>query len=417
MAARTSGAARGRAPTPLPGAAAATPLRVLVVAPEPFYEDRGTPIAVRQLVTAASSLGHSVDLLTYPVGRELALPRVRVLRSANPFRIRAVPIGLSARKILLDVPLGLALARLVRSGRYDLVHAVEEAAFAAALVAPPDVAVVYDMQSSIPEQLALQRGLRNRPTQSLLRRCERWLLRRATVVVGSSGLLRLVRAERRERPSLDWRYVPYERLPDPADGAAVRELRRDLAIPAGAPVALYVGSFAAYQGVGLLLEAAPRLRGEHRDAHLVLVGAGLDALAASPPAGVRVVPRQSRDDLPRWLGLADVLVSVRTHGRNAPLKIFDYLAAGRPIVATDGPAHRSLLDESRALLVPPTAAGLAAGIGTLFDDRELATKLADAGRRWAERELGWPTFLRAVDHLYEVARREIAPPRPRLAPA
>src|SRR5262245_12832040 len=53
--------------------------RVLVVAPQPFYEDRGTPIAVRQVVEALSHLGRSIDVLTYPVGRSVEIPRVSVL--------------------------------------------------------------------------------------------------------------------------------------------------------------------------------------------------------------------------------------------------------------------------------------------------------------------------------------------------
>src|SRR5215208_6963958 len=63
---------------------------VLVVAPQPFYEDRGTPIAVRRLLEALSELAYNVDVLTYPVGRDLELPGVRVLRTANPFGLRRV---------------------------------------------------------------------------------------------------------------------------------------------------------------------------------------------------------------------------------------------------------------------------------------------------------------------------------------
>ena len=68
--------------------------RVLVVAPQPFYEDRGTPIAVRQVVEGLSQLGYSVDLLTYPVGSGIQVPGVRLMRTANPLRFKSVPVGL-----------------------------------------------------------------------------------------------------------------------------------------------------------------------------------------------------------------------------------------------------------------------------------------------------------------------------------
>src|SRR3989337_787177 len=90
--------------------------RVLVVAPEPFYEDRGTPIAVCQLLRALSQLAYHVDVLTYPVGRDVDIPRVRCLRSWNPLRVRQVPIGFSLRKLLLDAFLIPEMARRLASG-------------------------------------------------------------------------------------------------------------------------------------------------------------------------------------------------------------------------------------------------------------------------------------------------------------
>ena len=109
--------------------------RILVVAPQPFYEDRGTPIAVRQVLQALGELGRSVDLLTFPIGNDIGVPGLSILRSANPFGFQRVPIGLSLRKVILDVPLVWALRRIVDPARYSCIHAVEEAAFPAAVLA------------------------------------------------------------------------------------------------------------------------------------------------------------------------------------------------------------------------------------------------------------------------------------------
>ena len=74
------------------------PRRILVVAPQPFYEDRGTPIALRQVLQAASELGYRVDLLTFPVGSDVDLPGLTTIRAGNPLGVRSVPVGLSLRK-------------------------------------------------------------------------------------------------------------------------------------------------------------------------------------------------------------------------------------------------------------------------------------------------------------------------------
>ncbi len=127
---------------------------ILLLAPQPFYEDRGTPIAVRQVLEALSDLGYPVDVVTYLVGRSLELRGVRYFRVANPCGIRHVPIGFSARKLLLDSFLIPAAWKRLRERSYRAIHAVEEAAFPAVeLGRRYGVPVVYDMQSCLPEQL------------------------------------------------------------------------------------------------------------------------------------------------------------------------------------------------------------------------------------------------------------------------
>jgi glycosyltransferase involved in cell wall biosynthesis len=380
--------------------------RVLVVAPQPFYEDRGTPIAVCQLLQALSQLSYEVDLLTFPVGRTIEIPGVRYVRCSNPFRVRRVPIGLSMAKILLDVTLIAELARRLASGDYGYVHAVEEAAFPAAVLGRRyQVPVIYDMQSSLPEQLAQHLLFRNRAAQAVLHGMEGWLLRRADSVVSSVGLAARVRSAVPHARVREWQYAGT--LP-PADPGEVEALRANLGIAPGRPVVLYSGTFEPYQGLPELLAAIPLIQAEVADVTFVLVGAEenggttimdrqIDLIRSG---ALRIVKRQPRERIPLFLALADVVVSPRAFGDNLPLKVFDYLMAGRPIVATDIPAHRSVLDEERALLTGRSAPALARGIARLLKDRPLATRLGEAGRFYAEERFGWFTFVRSVGELY-----------------
>src|SRR5579862_8341829 len=79
--------------------------RVLIVTPQPFYEDRGTPIAVQYVARALSEIGAEVDLLAFPIGQDVAINNVHVYRCANLLRLRRVPIGFSWRKVVLDASL------------------------------------------------------------------------------------------------------------------------------------------------------------------------------------------------------------------------------------------------------------------------------------------------------------------------
>ena len=387
---------------------------MLVVAPEPFYEDRGTPIAVCQVLKALSQLSYDVDLLTYPVGRMLEIPRVRYFRAANPFRVRRVPVGLSVAKLLLDAALVTELARrLASDDGYSCIHAVEEAAFPAVVLGRRfGIPVIYDMQSSLPEQLAQHLAFRNPLAQKILRWLERWLLRRADSVVSSSGLAARVRALAPSANLREWHYAGA--LP-PAPPEEVAALRAELGIPPGRPVVLYCGTFEPYQGLPELLAAIPRVKAEVPEVTFVLVGANESGGTSVQRAhadlvrdgSLRVVKRQPRERIPAFLALADVLVSSRAYGDNLPLKIFDYLAAGKPIVATDIPAHRAVLSEERAVLTGLWSPDIARGIVRLLRDRELGERLARAGREYAEEKLGWFSFVRSVSELYgEINGRE-----------
>lgn len=382
-------------------------LRVLVVAPQPLGEARGTPIAVCNVLEALSELGCAVDLLTYPVGEPVQIPGVRVIRWANPLGIRHVPIGFSLRKLLLDASLIPALWRSLRRQRYSCIHAVEEAAFPAVVLGRRyGVPVIYDMQSSLPEQLVKHRVLRGRRVQSALRACEAWLLRRADAVVSSAGLLHKVSHSAPGTLAREWHF--------PTSGSApavgtVGALRAELGIPAHAPVVVYAGTFEPYQGLSMLVGAVDRVVRAVPDAVFVLVGGDGEPAEALRrevaqrrlDGSFRLLERKPRSEIPAYLAMADLLVSPRSYGDNLPLKVFDYLSAGRPIVATDLPAHRALLDESRALLAEPTTAGLATAIIEVLRSPSRGAELAAAARDYAAANLGWAGFVAKVEAVYD----------------
>jgi glycosyltransferase involved in cell wall biosynthesis len=290
--------------------------------------------------------------------------------------------------------------------RYACIHAVEEAAFPAALLARRyRIPLLYDMQSSLPEQLAQRWPFALRPVRALLERAERWLLRRATLVVTSAGLAARVRRLEPDALVREWHFPSGDTA---VSREAVERLRQELALPLGAPVVLYSGTFEPYQGLAELVAAVPKVRAEVPGAVFVLVGAdkvnGLAAHSAAEPlmqsGALRIVDRQPRSAMAAYLSLATVLVSPRAYGGNLPLKIFDYLAAGRPIVATDIPTHRTVLADDRAVLVPPTTGALAAGILSVLRDETRAAQLAGAARSYAKTHLSWPRFVDSIGAIY-----------------
>jgi hypothetical protein len=158
--------------------------KILMIAPEPFFTPRGTPLSVRGRIQALSALGHSVDLLTYHIGADISLPGLRIYRTPRIAWIRRVATGPSLTKVFLDGLLfGLALRRVLKE-RYEVIHTHEEAGLMGTLLAPLVGAQhVYDMHSSLPQQFQNFNAFNYRPVVWLFGLLERLVIRRAHVVI------------------------------------------------------------------------------------------------------------------------------------------------------------------------------------------------------------------------------------------
>src|SRR5690349_10171867 len=110
-------------------------VKILMIAPEPFFEPRGTPFSEFHRIRALAELGHTVDLVTYPFGKDVTIPGLRIFRSMRPPGIRHVGIGPSLAKIPLDVLLTLSVLRRAFAERYDAVHSHEEGSFVGVVLA------------------------------------------------------------------------------------------------------------------------------------------------------------------------------------------------------------------------------------------------------------------------------------------
>src|ERR671912_2355613 len=103
-------------------------VKIIMIAPEPFFEPRGTPFSEYHRIRALLDLGHTVDLVTYPFGKNIDMPGLRIFRAARPPFITHVKIGPSAAKLFLDMTLTLTALNQARKEKYDAVHSHEEGA-------------------------------------------------------------------------------------------------------------------------------------------------------------------------------------------------------------------------------------------------------------------------------------------------
>jgi len=391
-----------------------------MIAPEPFFEPRGTPFSEYHRIRALLELGHTVDLVTYPFGRDVSLPGLRVFRCLRPPFVREVRIGPSLAKIPLDLTLALTAVRRALTERYDVVHSHEEGSVIGVLLAAVlRVPHLYDMHSSLPQQLTNFAFSRSRLLHTAFAWMERFVIRRSkAVIVICQHLEETVREIEPNVPTVLIENAPGSGdTPVAGSGASVR---RELGIGDTSAVVLYTGTFEAYQGLDLLFAAARHVLARRPETRFVLAGGRSDQIAAARSDAARAgvghavifAGQRASEEIPSFLDAADLLVSPRSSGTNTPLKIYQYLRSGRAIVATRLLTHTQVLDDRVAILTPATVEGFAEGILSGIEDPSMARAVGERARQLAETKYSYEVYLartrQACAYLTNTAAPQVA---------
>ncbi len=379
-------------------------MNILLLAPQPFYQDRGTPIAVKLLAQTLARQGHIVHLLVFSEGVDIQLSGVIIHRHIRLPGLADIKPGLSAKKIVCDFFLFLKTFSLIRKHDFDLIHAVEEAVFMAIVLQKIfNIPYVYDMDSCMSAQI-----VDKFPSLGFARRAMEWLEKEA--ITRSNGVLPVCRSleemVRNHAPDiLTTRLEDITLLERNEDGT--EDLRQELGIEG--TLLMYVGNLAKYQGIDLLLAGMVEALKHREDLVLVLIGGSVEELGfykarrkeLNLEAKVFFCGPRPVTMLGFYLSQADILVSPRTQGNNTPMKIYSYLDSGKPILATDLPTHTQVLDERIACLVKPVAEDMARGIIELAGDEAKRQEIGIRAKQRVADEYSLPAFERKLRTFYQ----------------
>lgn len=383
-------------------------MNILVLAPHPFFQVRGTPLAVRTVLEFLSERGHHVDVLTFHEGEDVVLPNCRIYRISRLPGIRNVRPGFSFEKVICDGLMLVECVKLIRQNRYDLVHAVEESAFiAAGIQSVTRIPYVYDMDSSLAESM-VNAYPALRWVSGALRRCEGFIVRRSlgvlTVCAALAGIAHGHAPRKLVGRVEDTTLLPLIELSPDGDRGVPQEIS-DLG-----PVAMYVGNLERYQGIDLLIDGFGYALEAVPNAQLVIVGGRQEdiqryremAAANGNASQVHFLGPRPISDLPALFKRATVLVSPRLTGLNTPMKIYSYLDSGAAVLATKLLTHTQVLDESIAYLVEPEPEALGRGLGELLGDTALRERLASEAKRHVQEEFTPQAARRKLGEFYSL---------------
>lgn len=375
-----------------------------MVAPEPVFTPRGTPFSVYHRLAVAAELGVESDLLTYEQGADPDLAGLTIHRIPRLPFLGPVRIGPSFGKLARDAIMVLWTIGLLLLRRPDVVHAHEEAVFWCRALKPLfGFRLIYDMHSSLPQQLTNFGFTSSRLLIGLFRRLENSALEASDAVLTISPALAEVACRAMSDPA---RHVLLEN--SVLDPVRLEHEPQEYGEPTGRmkhlgaeawpsdwsedALVLYAGTLESYQGIDLLLEAFVRVVRQRPEARLVIVGGNDEQVAAyramAEGLGLGSVcrftgsmPQQIARSL---MARAAVLVSPRTRGTNTPLKVYELLASGVPFVATRIESHTQVLDDSVCILAEARPEAFAEGVLAAIDGSASVARQVEQARRLYE---------------------------------
>ena len=381
---------------------------------------------VRQFAAGARALGHEVEVVAMNLAAEGGRPRDDTRRRSRlrPWAVRRAGRYLHEPKELLwnalYVPRELEILRRLRP---DVLLVRDHALTASCVIVASRLRLPLVLELNAPAEetrLYLDEYVH---LPGIARALEAYKVRRAGAVTAVSSTLKSMLVEAHG--------IPPERVVVVPNGADLDRFHPgvppDPTIvwpPARGPVIGFVGSFRRWHGTERLVRMISQVAAARPQTAFLLVGDGpewAEVRDAVAPLGDRVVMtgRVSHDRVPALTASFDIGVLPETLFYGSPLKVVEWMASGRSVVAPGYPAMADLIEDGvHGLCFPPGDGGaFASAVLQLVDDPALRTRLGAAAAERARRSLSWVDNARRVVAACEAARARLAPAAPPVSAA
>lgn len=385
--------------------------RILMVAPTPYFSDRGCHVQIYEVARSQRLNGNDVVIVTYHLGRDVGdIPTYRIPRI--PW-YRKQSAGPSWHKLYLDALLMMRTLQVARSYQPHIIHAHlhEGAGIALGIARLLRVPLLLDLQGSLVGELVNHNFVRQGSViYRLFRALEQQIIARVDGMLMwsyiSEALQRLFEFDPAKVFHVNYgvdleRFKPYHK-------EDLDDLYAKLKIPRGRTVIVYLGILSAYQGVDLLLEAVPRVLKCMPDAYFLIMGypdeeryrAKARSLGISEY--VCLPGRIDYAQAARYLSLGDLAVAPKLTSMEGNGKLLNYMACALPTVAFDLPGNVATLADTGVYAATGDAQAFADQIIALGSDPQRRLDLGKRARERAERLFSWTAIGSEIDAVYDI---------------
>lgn len=383
-------------------------MKIIMIAPTPFFADRGCHTRIYGEITALQRLGHEVKLVTYGLGREIC--GIETIRCYNFPWYKKLTAGPSVWKILLLPFIAFKAMQTIRLYKPDIVHAhLHEGAFVAkfcSLFCKMPL-YVFDCQGSLSGEIVQHKfvkegGLFHKFFLCLEKRINQWF----PIITQSENLYQLLRgmgvSENRMINALDavdtGMFMPKE-----PDAGLVNQYQIDLSRPR----VLFMGLLEEYQGVDLMFEAFGYVHKKMPDVQFIVIGFPniekykLLAGKLGIENNVIFTGKISFEETPRYLSLASIAVAPKISLSEGDGKIYNYMAMQMGIVCFNRDISREILGNAGLFAEMKNTSDLADKILKLLNDEKLTCQLGKLARKRAEERLSTDKNGEKIEKFYE----------------
>ncbi|MEP7289218.1 MAG: glycosyltransferase family 4 protein [Chloroflexota bacterium] len=386
------------------------PLRILAIAPTPFFVDRGGHVQIYEQAQALQKLGNTLEICTYHIGRDM--PGLVTHRIARVPWYNKTDAGPSYHKLYLAAMMFMLSWQQIRRFKPDILHGHgwDGCWIAYALYKVTGVPFVFDMQGSFTGEIVAHEYAK--PT-GLFFRFLKWVERRTlnlgTVVTQSEQMVQDAIHDFGVRPDRIFHTYDGVDTDNFRPGIDASDLRIALKLPTDKKIVVFIGLLKAYQGVDSLLEAIHILVCDlgYTGAHFLIMGFPDEDVysARANEMGIgdyTTFPGKiDYKQAPRYLALGDVAVAPKLSPTEGDGKIYNYLANGLPIVAYDRPASKEILGDLAIYAELGNAHSLADALKEALTNETLAAELSRKGREMAVEKFSWLAVARRLVVAYE----------------
>ncbi|MBK5275015.1 MAG: glycosyltransferase family 4 protein [Desulfuromonadales bacterium] len=378
-----------------------------MLAPTPYFADRGCHVRIYEEARALRTQGHDVRIVTYHLGRDM--PDITTIRIPSICWYKRLEAGPSWHKLYLDLLLFFKAMLLIPEFRPDLIHAhMHEGAFIGYFLKRlSGLPLILDYQGSLTGE-CIDHGFFGATSRiaGIFRRIEQMINGFADRIITSSGAgtAELVNT---------WGVRPQIVTPlidavdtDVFHPAPTQAGREALGIPHDTFVVAYLGILSRYQGTDLLLDCIELLKKDGIKVFFLIMGFPdthyrEEALARGLADMTCFIGKVDYKEAPLMLSAADITVTPKLSPTEANGKIFNYMACGLPVVAFDTPVNREVLGDTGIYAYYGDARDLADKIAALVTDSCARAHFSEQVREKALREHSWNSRGKLLTAVYQ----------------